>query len=145
MYTPESKAVIAHLEMLQGIINRMARNSASCKQWCLTLVAAVIFLIARSGNPEYVTIAFIPIVLFYWLDSYYLLLERSFRNHHTEFTTRLHQDKLTPSDLYQFSPPRLKNQYWAYLEALSSISAAPFYLSLLMVSGIVFISVETAC
>ena len=37
----ENSAVQAHISMLQGIINRMAGNSANCKNWTVTLVAAM--------------------------------------------------------------------------------------------------------
>ena len=37
----ESSAVQKHLEIMQGVITRMAENSRSCKVWCVTLVAAV--------------------------------------------------------------------------------------------------------
>ncbi len=36
----ESGAVQSYLGILQGVINRMASNSAGCKTWCITLVSA---------------------------------------------------------------------------------------------------------
>ena len=41
----ESSAVQKHLEIMQGVINRMAENSRSCKVWCVTLVAATLVLV----------------------------------------------------------------------------------------------------
>lgn len=41
----ESSAVQAHVSMLQGIINRMANNSANCKTWTITIVAAMLVLL----------------------------------------------------------------------------------------------------
>ena len=46
----ESAAVQKHLEIMQGVINRMAENSRSCKVWCVTLVAATLVLVARTGS-----------------------------------------------------------------------------------------------
>ena len=45
-----SSAVQAHLTIMQGVINRMAENSRSCKVWCVTLVAATLVLVARTGG-----------------------------------------------------------------------------------------------
>ena len=63
--------------MLQGIINRMASNSASCKTWTVTLVTAVLVLwgekTVQLPNPW---ISLIPVVLLHLLDCYYLGLER---------------------------------------------------------------------
>ena len=46
----ESPAVQTHLTIMQGVIQRMAENSRSCKVWCVTLVAAVLVLVARTGS-----------------------------------------------------------------------------------------------
>ena len=56
----------------------MAENSRSCKVWCVTLVAAVLVLVARTNDPQHALIALIPTLLFLVLDSYYLALERAF-------------------------------------------------------------------
>ena len=51
----ERPAVQGYLSMLQGIINRMAGNSASCKTWTVTLVTALLVLVVekdiRLPNP----------------------------------------------------------------------------------------------
>ena len=73
-----SPAVQTHLEITQGVIQRMAENSRSCKVWCVTLVAATLVLVARTGEPQHTLIALVPTLLFLVLDSYYLALERSF-------------------------------------------------------------------
>ena len=49
-YGVESSAVQKHLEIMQGVIQRMAENSRSCKVWCVTLVAATLVLVARTGS-----------------------------------------------------------------------------------------------
>ena len=46
----ESSAVQSHLNIMQGVINRMAENSRSCKVWCVTLVAATLVLVAPDGG-----------------------------------------------------------------------------------------------
>ena len=56
----ESPAVHAHLTILQGVIQRMAENSRSCKVWCVTLVAATLVLVARTGEPQHALIALVP-------------------------------------------------------------------------------------
>ena len=75
----ESSVAQSHLEMMQGVIQRMAENSRSCKLWSITALSAVLFLAARTGIPWYTLIALIPLLLFFLLDVYYLSLERRFR------------------------------------------------------------------
>ena len=71
----ESPAVQSHLAMLQGVIGRLAGNSASCKTWCVSLVSALAVVVAQSGKVQLLLIAALPILLFAALDSYYLGLE----------------------------------------------------------------------
>ena len=100
----DSPAVQAHLAMIQGVINRMAENSRSCKVWCVTLAAAVLVLVARTGEPQHSLIALVPTLLFLCLDSYYLALERSFIKAQNAFVKKLHQSELEPSDVYRVAP-----------------------------------------
>jgi len=68
-----------HLEMVQGIITRMSTNSFMLKGWTVTLVAGIFILASKDVNLTYFSIAYIPIVMFWFLDSYYLQLERKYR------------------------------------------------------------------
>ena len=123
----ESSAVQAHIEMLQGVINRMAENSRSCKLWCVTLVAAVLVLVARTGEPKHALIALIPTLLFLFLDSYYLALERAFIKAQNEFVTKLHKGELAPTDIYKVIPIGMGSRLVVRC-LLGSISILPFYV-----------------
>ena len=100
----DSSAIQTHLTMMQGVINRMAENSRSCKMWCVTLVSAVLVLVARTGEPQHALIAMVPTLLFLFLDSYYLALERSFIGSQNAFVKKLHQGKLESTDVYRMAP-----------------------------------------
>ena len=101
---PLSPAVHAHLTIMQGVITRMAENSRHCKVWCVTLVAATLVLVARTGEPQHALIAIVPIVLFLVLDAYYLALERGFRESYNSFVSGLAGNETTVADLYKVGP-----------------------------------------
>ena len=61
-----------HLELIQGIINRMAGNSFLLKGWSVTLVSAVFALSAKDANHAYFSIAYFPVIMFWILDGYFL-------------------------------------------------------------------------
>ena len=122
----ESSAVQAHLSILQGIITRMAENSRSCKLWCVTLVAAVLVLVARTGEPQHALIALAPTTLFLFLDTYYLALENAFRASYIGFIAKLHKGQLTLPDIYDVSSTGMG---WKLTgRCLRSISIWLFYL-----------------
>lgn len=127
-YNEESPAVQAHLEIIQSVIRRMASNSASCKAWCITLVSAVLVLVADKERPSYALIAGIPTLLFFVLDAYYLALERCFRCSYNEFIDKLHRGNVQTSDLYAVAPKGSLAK--TVFLSLWSFSIWPFYLTL---------------
>ncbi len=123
----ESSAVQKHLEINQNVIMRMGENSRSCKVWCVTLVAAILVLVARTGKADHALIALAPTVLFYFLDAYYLALERGFRQSYGTFVRRLHEGEVVASDLFAVIPAGSiwRGTLWAMFW---SFSVLPFYL-----------------
>ncbi len=123
----DSAAVQKHLEIIQGIITRMAENSRASKLWCVTLVSAVLVLVARTGKAEHALIALAPTALFYLLDAYYLALERGFRRSYEEFVQKLHEERTSTLDLYSVAPTGSTWQgvLWVLFQ---SFSVSPFYL-----------------
>ena len=71
---------IKHLEMIQGVINRMANNSFVLKGWAVTLAAGVFALAGSNSENLLFWIACVPVIAFWGLDSYYLLQERLYRD-----------------------------------------------------------------
>jgi len=53
----ESPSVQAHLGILQGVIERMASNSTSSKSWCITIVSAILVVVADKNKPDYAFLA----------------------------------------------------------------------------------------
>jgi hypothetical protein len=128
----QSPSVHTHLSILQGVIQRMASNSASCKTWCITIVSAVLVLVADKGKPELFWLAMFPIPVFALLDVYYLGLERGFRESYNTFVNRLHSSRLVPEDLYSVTPS--KNIKWLRAESIFSFSVIGFYIPLALLT-----------
>ncbi len=76
----ESK--LKHLELIQGVINRLASDSFRMKGWTVVLVAAVFVLLARQDAFDAGYIALLPIAAFWGLDGYFLWQQRLFRAHY---------------------------------------------------------------
>lgn len=127
---PESASIQTHLGVIQSIIQRMSTNSSSCKAWCVSLVAAVLVIVADKGKPEYAWIALLPTFVFAALDAYYLALEKAFRNSYNLFVAKVHNRSLTEKDLYSVIP--VGDTSLLQLQACLSFSVWGFYVSLLV-------------
>lgn len=68
-----------HLQLIQGVISRMASNSFLLKGWSVTLIAALFALAAGESKPSFIFLAYFPCVTFWVLDAYFLRQEKLFR------------------------------------------------------------------
>lgn len=139
-FGPESDAVRTHLEIMQGVVSRMADNSRSCKVWCVTLVAAVLFLSARSDGADVALVALAPAVLFWVLDAYYLSQERAFRKSYDAFVAKVHDGSLDVGDLYgvHASGSEVRKFFW---RVFLSFAVWPFYLMVGLTVGLAWFAV----
>lgn len=128
--TEHSPSVQAHLVIIQSVIQRMATNSSSCKTWCITIVSAILVIVADKGKPNYAFIALLPTILFLTLDAYYLAIEKSFRATYNEFVRKVHSGTATALDLYSVAPTGNLSKH--QISALRSFSVWGFYVSLLI-------------
>lgn len=125
-----SQAVQSHLNITQSVIQRMATNSSSCKAWCITVVSAILVIVADKGKSQYAYIAIIPNILFLVLDTYYLALEKMFRILYNDFIKKLHENVIDSSDLFVVIPKG--NLIKMFFKSIISFSVWPFYLTLLI-------------
>ena len=129
MISPEKAADlrVKQLEMLQGLINRMAGYGASFKSYCITVVTAVIGFAFTLHSPLVVGLAILPIIFFALADAQYLTVERRFRDVF-DIVRKAGWDEMPSFDLNpQNAPPQ------SLLAALRSWSIGYFYAPLALV------------
>ena len=69
----------AHLEMIQGVVNRLSHNSFLLKGWSVILVSAMFALAAKDSALLFIYLAYFPAIAFWCLDGYFLWEEQKFR------------------------------------------------------------------
>jgi hypothetical protein len=125
-YPADNPAAIAHINLLQGIINRLAGNSASCKTWCLTLVSALLSFAGSAHNAAVMMVALIPIVALGYLDARYLAQEKAYRDLYADVVDKLRRKDYKLGDAFNAVAPAAK-----FVPAFKSWSVWPMYLGLL--------------
>lgn len=121
---------IQHLESIQNIINRMNSNSFQIKEWMITIVSALLALYANSDNVTYIFVAIVPTLLFWYLDAYYLQLERKFRGLYDDVKDPEKSIPFFSMDITNYKDGRFK-----FCECLFSKTTAPLYL---LIAGFLF-------
>jgi hypothetical protein len=81
-----------HLELIQGVINRLSTNSFLLKGWSVVLVSALFALSAADSRPAYVFLAYIPAIVFWGLDGFFLWQEQLYRALYDHVRTLKHEE-----------------------------------------------------
>ena len=126
----ENEAVIKHMEMYQGIITRMAGNSAACKTWGVPFVAVIFGLVVEGKNINLVFLAILTALVFFYLDCYYLMLENRFRDGFNDSAKKIQMGKFPQSSLYVMLPLGTEKEHWK--KAFKSNSTWPLYGGLIV-------------
>lgn len=127
-----------HLEMIQNVISRISANSFSIKGWAVTLVAGIFALANKDADKSYFLVAYVPIIIFWGLDSYYLLQERLFRALYNKVRILKEEeiDFSMDSSFVEFNTDRN-----TFLRCFFSSTVFGFYCPLaLITAGIIFLT-----
>lgn len=121
---------LKHLEFIQGAINRMAGNLFFLRGWTITLITALLALLVKGTNPDYIFIVYFLVVIFWILDGYFLSQERLFRAlyNHVRMLDEKDIDFSMNTDGYK------KDKKNGWLCAMFSPTLIVFYLSLIGVA-----------
>lgn len=122
--------LIKEIDLIQGCINRMAQNSFMIKGWCITIVTALIAFLDKNINAFVLGFIFIiPILAFWYLDSFFLLTERLYRRKYDWII----QNRLESDDkIFDLNPNTFKDKKKdKEIKIMFSKTLRCFYLMLL--------------
>ena len=122
------EARVKHLELIQGVINRLATNSFRMKGWTVVLVSALLVVLAREGRLDFAYIGFVPVLVFWGLDGYFVWQERLFRDLYDAVRV------LDESDIDYSMDTSASCRTW--LGATLSTTLIPFYVALSVSIGL---------
>lgn len=117
---------IKHLEFIQNIITRHNTNSFQIKGLTVTIVSALLAVYASNNNLEFIWIGIIPTILFWFLDSYYLQLERKFRGLYNDVAGVSKEPKEIKG--MEMKPDLYKGGKYKFINVLFSNTMCPLYI-----------------
>jgi len=147
---PNNEEKIRHLEMIQSVISRMASNSFLLKGWTVTLVVGLLaFANLKDMESKFAIIAFIPVLFFWLLDSFFLYQDRLYRKLY-EHATTLENANVD----FSLNPSAFKEKFkWSWIRqpleftckvhwacAVFSKTIVLFYIPIILVIALVLFS-----
>lgn len=107
------------------------------KGWAVTLVAGIFALAGKDTDKLYFWVAYIPVIIFWGLDAYYLLQERLYRSLYDKVR---YLDEENIDFCMQASSKEFTNCKNSFCKCLSSKIEVCFYLPLALVcTGILIV------
>ncbi len=134
--------MLKEIEIIQDIIKRMAFNSFMIKGWAITLVVVALLL---KGTNYQVGIAFIPLLVFWFLDAYFLWQERLYRKlYEWVIDNRLKTDEY----LFDMNAYRFEDKVQSRVRIMFSTTLGWFYGSiviLIVIYVLVLLTTKGGC
>lgn len=127
---------IKYLEMIQSIIQRMANNSFFLKGWTVSLIVAIFILADNTMNQIYFGFTYIPVLMFWVLDSYYLQLERRYAVFYDNVRKKNEID--FNLNIKNVNYKNVKIKHLKYINCLFSVSEFLFYIPTIVLLTIIF-------
>ena len=131
------------LDFIQSAINRMAHNSFLVKGWVLSIFAFVFALRSNVSLSKLSLVMVVPVLSFWWLDSFYLRLERAFRDMYADRCARRTVEN-NWTGLYNMDLQRHLEKQQSVWRIMWSSSTIPFYSVLLLVQASFWMSEHNA-
>lgn len=128
----------AHLEMIQGVVNRLSHNSFLLKGWSVVLISALFALAASSSKIYFIYIAYFPLIAFWILDGYFLWQERLFRALY-DHVRRLNEEEVD----FSMDISVVKDQVKPWSEVILSMTLLLFHGTVLVsILVVMFIAIS---
>lgn len=126
------------LDLIQDVIKRMAHNSYLIKGWALSIIAGLFVLIGDKDTKLIHEIAaLLPILSFWYLDSFYLQLERKYRKLYEDVIIK--RENNDRDRIYDLSLKDRDYEVDSILRIMRSKSTFPFYIIPLLASILLII------
>ncbi len=128
----DDEVFIKYLELIQKIIDRMARNSFQIKTWAATLFAGIIILTYSIINILIFIVLLFTICMFWTLDSYYLRQERLFRHLYNAKVKEFNENSKNVNQPYSMNILPYREEEDSTFRIMFSISEILYYAAFLI-------------
>jgi hypothetical protein len=122
---------IKHLEFIQDFITRMNNNSFQMKGWMVAIVSAILAIYASTKEHRFVIVAIFPTLVFWFLDTYYLIQERKFRGLYDDVAGVTEKPK--EIKIFAMRPDLYTGGKYSFWNAFSSVTIMALYLPVVLI------------
>ena len=127
-----------HLNMIQQTITRMGNSSFSLKGWSVGIMIAI-YAFAGQSEHKAAVVTLIPLIVFWFLDAYYLMLERKFRELYNAVRFKKEEDIDFDMNFNNIKISMKDIKKCGFINVLLSKTILPFYLVCIVTTLIIYL------
>jgi hypothetical protein len=136
LWAERKKDFLKEIDLILAVVTRMANTSFLIKGWTVTMMT---FIFATKCEPKALPLVFVPILLFWVLDAYFLQQERLYRK---LYQWVVENRMLSEKHLFSLSTARVQDQNKPIIRIMFSTTLGVFYGGALLLV-IIYISYIT--
>ena len=118
-----------HLNMIQQTITRMGNSSFSLKGWSVGIMIAI-YAFAGQSEHKAVVVTLIPLIVFWFLDAYYLMSERKFRELYNDVRLKKEEDIDFDMNFNNIKISMKDIKKYGFVNVLLSKTILPFFITI---------------
>ena len=133
----ESKTT--YLELIQNIVSRMSESSFKIKGWAIGVMLAIFSFAGNQGDKRCILFTVVPLFVLWCLDTYYLQLERKYREFYDYKLNETSDEKMIDMDYNNMKIDMKRLSKISFFKCMFSLTELLFYVTCIITSVVVYL------
>lgn len=133
----ESKTT--YLELIQNIVSRMSESSFKIKGWAIGVMLAIFSFAGNQGDKRCILFTVVPLFVLWCLDTYYLQLERKYREFYDYKLNETSDEKMFDMDYNNMKIDMKRLSKISFFKCMFSLTELLFYVTCIITSVVVYL------
>lgn len=130
---------ISYLQMIQNVITRMSESSFKIKGWGIGVMLAIFSFAGNQGDKRCILFTIVPLFVLWCLDTYYLQLERKYREFYDYKLNEKADDKMFDMNYNNMKIEMKKVAKISFFRCMFSLTEILFYITCIATSVVVYL------
>lgn len=130
---------ISYLQMIQNIIARMSESSFKIKGWTIGIMIAIFSFAGGQGDKRCILLTVVPLFVLWCLDTYYLQLERKYREFYNYKLNIIDNQKMFDMNFNNMKIEMKNVSRISFFKCMFSLTEVLFYIICIITSVVVYL------
>ncbi len=129
----------SYLQIIQDVITRMSESSFKIKGWSIGVMLAIFSFAGNQGDKRCILFTVVPLFVLWCLDTYYLQLERKYREFYNYKLNINDDDKMFDMNYNNMKIEMNNVSKISFFRCMFSLTELLFYITCIATSVVVYL------